>query len=53
MVQDDLNIKKKTLSLLLRREYLQPKQMQNRSKIIQLEAEINEINRKLSEKKEV
>ena len=51
MVQDDPDLKKKTLSLLLRREYLQPKQMQNKAKIVQLEAEINEINRKLAEKK--
>ena len=51
MIQDDPNLKKKTLEAYLRHEYLQPKQMQNKAKIVQLEAEINEINRKLAEKK--
>lgn len=52
MVQDDPNIKKKALVIALRRELLQPQQMQKRAKIVQLQAEINEINRKLAEKKE-
>jgi hypothetical protein len=52
MIQDDPNIKKKALTIALRREYLQPKQSWNKKKIVQLEAEINEINRKLAEKKE-
>lgn len=51
MVQDDLVIKKKTLETYLRHEQLHPKQMWNRAKIIQLQAELNEINRKLAEKK--
>jgi len=52
MIQDDPNLKKKTIEMYLRREQLQPKKMQNRAKIVQLQAEINEINRKLAEKKE-
>jgi len=48
--KDNLILKKKTLSLLLRKEYLQPKH--NKAKIIQLESELNEINKKLAEKEE-
>ena len=46
----------KAISLLLRKEYSFPKEMQNKSKITQLEAEINQINKKLinlNEKNEI
>jgi len=47
MLKEDMILKKKTISILLRRELLFPLNMQNKNKIIQLEAELNKINKDL------
>jgi len=47
MLKEDMILKKKTISVMLRRELLFPLNMQNKNKIIQLEAELNKINKDL------